>query len=409
MSHWTAHDGHARAGSAIHLSPEAFLSLGSMEGMFEAVVAPKAPPAVKPWIKLAPGYALSITLAIVAYLLHELPFAPFSVAGDSGILRHPISPPIIAVLLGLCIRNLFPLPESFKPGCKSAIRTYIPVAIVLTGGGLNLAVVSQVGAPALVVIVLCISLALAAGYYLGRLCKLSPKTSLLLGAGTAICGNSAIVATAPLIDAEDDDIVLSIGTVNLFGLLAMLAFPLIGGWFALSSASFGVWSGTSIHAVPQVVAAGFAYSAESGTLAALVKLVRVACLAPMVFVLAILHARKHAAEGGDSLTVRYARLVPWFVWGFVLLSLANTCGLVPAMAFRPINPFGGVARETVTLELSALCTLLANLLLTMDMAAIGLEVNVRQLIAVGARALVAGLLSTIALAAASLLLIRLLL
>ncbi len=409
VSSWTLHDGHARAASAVHLSPEAFLSLGSMEGMFEAVVAPKAPAVAKPWVKLAPGYALSIGLAVFAYLVHELPFAPFSVAGVSGILRHPISPPILAVLLGLFLRNLFALPDTFKAGCKSAIRTYIPIAIVLTGGGLNLAVVSQVGANALLVIVLCITLALGGGYYIGRLCKLSPKTSLLLGAGTAICGNSAIVATAPLIDAEDDDIVLSIGTVNLFGLLAMLVFPLIAGWFSLSSESFGVWAGTSIHAVPQVVAAGFAYSSEAGTLATLVKLVRVACLAPMVFVLAIVHAKKHAAGGGDSLTVRYARLVPWFVWGFVLLSLANTCGLVPAMAFRPIRPFGGVDRETVTLELSVLCTFLANLLLTMDMAAIGLEVNIRQLIAVGGRALLAGLLSTLALGIGSLLLISILL
>lgn len=389
------------------LSSDAFLSLGSMEGMFDAVVRPKTVVVTPHWTRLAPGYALSVGIAALAYLLHELPVAPFSVVGESGV-RHPISPPIIAILIGLAVRNLLTLPESVKAGCKSAIKNYIPIAIVLTGGGLNLAVVSTVGFKAFVIIAACITFALISGYYLSRACGLNGKTALLIGAGTAICGNSAIVATAPLIDAEDDDIVLSIGTVNLFGLLAMLVWPVVGSWLALSADSFALWAGTSIHAVPQVVAAGFAYSAESGTLATLVKLVRVVCLAPMVFFLAIYHARRHAGDQSDSsISIRYARLVPWFVWGFVILSLAQTFGLLPALTFRPLVPWPGRGDQTATIELSALCTLLANLLLTMDMAAIGLEVNIRHLAAVGGKAVTAGLLSTMALGAASLLLILL--
>ncbi len=389
---------------ARNLTPDAFLSLGSMEGLFEAVVAPKAAAPPTHWAKLAPGYALSVGVAGLAYALHALPFAPFTVVGETGT-RHPIGPAIIAVVFGLLIRNTLALPDVFKAGCKSAIRTYIPVAIVLTGGGLNLAVISAVGMKALAVIVLCIGVALVGGYYIGRLCRLSFKTSLLLGAGTAICGNSAIVATAPLIDAEDDDIVLSIGTVNLFGLLAMLAWPFVGGWLSMSSESFGMWAGTTIHAVPQVVAAGFAFSSDAGTLATLVKLVRVACLAPMVFLLAILHSRRHAADNGDGLTIRYARLVPWFVWGFLILSLANTAGLLPTLSF---NPAMGRRDLPFTVTVAAACTFFANLLLTMDMAAIGLEVNLRQLVAVGGQALLAGLLSTAALGIFGLILLSIL-
>src|SRR3972149_3119346 len=177
---------------ARNLSPDAFLSLGSMEGLFEAVVAPRAAAPPTHWAKLAPGYALSIGLACLAYTLHELPFAPFTVVGSSGV-RHPVGPAIIAVILGLLVRNTLALPDAFKAGCKSAIRTYIPVAIVLTGGGLNLAVISTVGAKALFVIVLCISMALVGGYYIGRLCGLTTKTSLLLGAGRGSCGVSARV------------------------------------------------------------------------------------------------------------------------------------------------------------------------------------------------------------------------
>jgi uncharacterized integral membrane protein (TIGR00698 family) len=392
----------SRAELNSYLSSEAFLSLGSMEGLFEAVVAPKAKAPPAHYAPLLPGYALSIGVAIAAYAIHELPMAPFTVVGEAGA-RHPISAAILAILLGLMLRNLFALPNAVKAGCKSAIRTYIPVAIVLTGGGLNLGVVATVGVRALFVIIACIALALMGGYYLGRLCKLSSKTSLLLAAGTAICGNSAIVATAPLIDAEDDDIVLSVGTVNLFGLVAMVAWPAVGGWLALSSDAFGVWAGTTIHAVPQVVAAGFAYSVDAGTLATLVKLVRVACLAPMIFILALVHVRRHATdEPGSALTVRYAKLVPWFVWGFMILAVANTLGLLPTLDFQPAS-FLSTDKQRVPLE--SVCTFLANLLLTMDMAAIGLEVNVRQLAAVGGRALTAGLLSTLLLGLGSLVLI----
>ncbi len=399
----------AASAFARSLSAEALLSLGSMEGLLTHVVEPVAAAPARPWVKLVPGYALSIAIAGVAYLLHELPIAPFTVVGPGGILRHPVSAAIIAIVIGLLVRNTLALPDALKPGCKSAIRTFIPIAIVLTGGGLNLAVLSTVGVRALAVVIVCIAIALVGGYYLGRLCKLSRKTSLLIGAGTAICGNSAIVATAPLIDAEDDDIVLSIGTVNLFGLLAMLAWPAMGQAISLGNEAFGVWAGTSIHAVPQVFAAGFAYSADSGTLAALVKLVRVACLAPMVFLLALIHSKRHASDpAGSSLVVHYARLLPWFVWGFMILSLVNTFGLLPTLSFKPISPLGGFAPESITIQLSALCTAVANLLLTMDMAAIGLEVNLRQLVAVGGQALLAGLLSTIVLGAGSLLLVLIL-
>lgn len=408
VSKYSPHDDPFYVGTlSRHLTPDAFLSLGSMEGLFESVVAPsKAAAPASHWVKLIPGYVLSIMVAGLAYALHELPFAPFTVVGEAGAVRHPIGPAIVAVLVGLLIRNTIALPDMFKAGCKSAIRTYIPVAIVLTGGGLNLAVISQVGIRAFVIIAICIVVALVGGYYIGRLCKLSAKTSLLLGAGTAICGNSAIVATAPLIDAEDDDIVLSIGTVNLFGLLAMLAWPLLGGWMAMTSETFGVWAGTTIHAVPQVVAAGFAFSPEAGTIAALVKLVRVACLAPMVFILAIYHARRHK-QNGDGLTVHYTRLVPWFVWGFLILAVANSLGLLPELSFQPAAPFSSPG-TSLTIHVSAACTIMANLLLTMDMAAIGLEVNVRQLISVGGRALVAGLFSTLAVGAAGLILLALL-
>lgn len=391
------------------LSAEAILSLGSMEGIYEPVVA--APPAVALPARsvLLPGYAAAFAVGAVALSIHYLPFGPFTVAGDTT--RHPISTAIIAILVGLALRNTLALPDSLKIGCKHIIKKLIPVAIVFTGAGLNLGHIAAIGLSALAVVLLCISTGMLAGYYVGRLLGLNWKTALLLGTGTSICGNSAIAAVAPLIDAEEDDLVLSIATVNLFGLLAMLAWPVVGGLMQLSDQAFGIWAGTSIHAVPQVVAAGFAFSPEAGTLATLVKLVRVTMLAPLVFILAVVYAKSHAASASTriGLTVRYARLVPWFVWGFVGLAIVNTLGLLPTLEFRLMDFLaGGDAERSFSVSLETLMTRTGKLLLALAMAAIGLEVNLRMLGRVGQRALLAGLLSTAVLGLASLALITLL-
>jgi len=388
-------------------------SLASMEGVLEPIVerAAAADQAERDRAQLRPGVALAAVVAIAAYGVHYLPFAPFTIPAGAEAARRPISAAIIAILLGLTLRNTLTLPASIKAGCKKVVRKTIPFAIVCMGAGLNLQDMAGIGLGAIAVTVISIAFAIGATYATARLFGLGKKTSLLLGAGTGICGNSAIIAVAPLIDADDDDVVLSVGTVNLFGLVAMLAWPAIGAALALSATDFGVWCGASIHAVPQVVAAGYALSPDAGALATLVKLVRVTFLAPIVFVMALLYAKHHAAPAIGSkggLAVHYARLVPWFVWGFVLLAALNTLGLIPTLRFDlpgAITSGDGPAM----VSLSSAMTTVGNLLLTLAMAAIGLEVNVRQLAGVGGRAIAAGLVSTAALGAASLLLIGLLL
>ncbi len=393
------------------LSAGAILSLGSMEGIYEPVVAAPAPAVPAPkHVVLLPGYVVAAVVAVLAYVIHSLPFAPFTLASNSGV-RHPVSAAIIAILVGLVFRNTLSLPDALKTGCRHVVKKVIPAAIVLTGAGLNLANIASIGFTALAVVMLCIAVGILAGYYVGRVVGLSWKTALLLGTGTGICGNSAIVAVAPLIDAEDDDLVLSIATVNLFGLLAMLAWPVVGGLLQLGDEMFGLWVGTSIHAVPQVVAAGFAFSSEAGTLATLVKLVRVTMLAPLVFILAVMYAKHHTTEStaNHKLTVRYARLVPWFVWGFVAFAVLNTLGLLPTLDFRLADVLSSTgASRDISVALGSLMTGMGKVLLTVAMAAIGLEVNLRMLAGVGKRALQAGLLSTTALGAASLALISVL-
>jgi uncharacterized integral membrane protein (TIGR00698 family) len=366
-----------------------------MEGLHELprAAAPRPKPRGPSLRETWQGYLLSVLVAALSYALHYLPFPPFRVMSASGA-RYPVSAAIIAIVGGVLVRNVLPLPHSSVESAKGLARRLIPIMIVLSGAGLNLWRVATVGYTALFITLVCIGVSMGATIWLARLFGVWHRTGLLIGAGTAICGTSAIVAVAPLIDAEDQDMMISIGTVNILGLLLMFVLPAVGGVLHLKDDAFGVWAGTSIHAVPQVVAAGFAYSAPAGALATLVKLVRVTLLAPFLFVVGFLYARRK----GSAVSIQYARLVPPFVYGFLALSLLNTLGLLPVLQFR----FGAP-------PLADILTNLGELLLTLSMAAMGLEVNVRFLAHTGGRAVLTGAAASVVLCAVSLLLIRMLL
>lgn len=397
-----------RTGYLSYLSDEAFASLGAMDGLVEPIAGAveREPAAPHPTTRLWPGITAAAVVGVAAYGLSQLPVAPFRVVQD-GLTRHPVDAAILAILLGLIVRNLVPLPKGLSAGCRRIVRQAIPAAIVLVGATLDLTQFRHLSnsLTTLAITVACVAVAVGSGYLGGRLLGLRPQLAMLLGAGTGICGNSAIVAIAPLIDAEDEDLILSIGTVNLMGLLVMLLCPVLGAMLGLSQWAFGVWAGTSIHAVPQVVAAGFAYGADAGALATLVKLVRVTLLAPLVFVVAFVAARRRAT--GETTVkrpiVHYARLVPWFVWGFVAFALLGSLGFIPTLRFESMALTG----EPVEVSLVKVCKEIGKALLTLAMAALGLEVDLRVLVGVSVRALLAGVIASVALLGASLALVML--
>ncbi|GJM26839.1 MAG: hypothetical protein DHS20C16_32540 [Phycisphaerae bacterium] len=389
------------------VSLESLGSLGSMEGIYETIVE-TSPPRVTDAAKVErawPGMLLSAIVAAAAVGVHYLPFPPFLVERPSGIAR-PISAAIIAIVAGLLFRNFGPWTSAATAGCKKIIKKVIPIAIVLTGAKLNLIQLKDVGAGALATIVICIAVAILSAVYLGKLLGLGKRVALLIGVGTGICGNSAIVAVAPLIEADDEDLVLSIGTVNLFGLIAMLVLPAIGAMIDISDSAFGIWAGTSVHAVPQAVAAGYAFSFDAGTMATLAKLVRVALLAPLVCVLAIYYARRHSSPADRSMPVviHYARFVPWFVWGFALMATLGTLGLIPTLMFSPADSVSGWGLPG-TVSLMTVFAWCGKMLLIWAMAAIGLEVNVRVLGGVSGKAILCGLGASVVLGVVSLLLV----
>ena len=337
-------------------------------------------PVSSPWL----GYVAAAIVAAAAYGIH-LSYKPASAA-------------ILAILIGGLVRNLAAFPPAILDGCKGLVRRVIPITIVLTGATLNLADVAK-GLPYLAVIAAAIGVGLYAALWAGRLLGASRNTALLVGAGTAICGTSAIVAVAPVVNADDDDLLLSVSTINLLGLLVMLALPVLGGWTGMPDESFGVWAGTTVHAVPQAVTTGFAFGEKSGSIATLVKLVRVTLLAPFIVFVALTFGKRK--EGS---TVQVSKLLPPFIYGFAALAVLNTLGLLPDLTFHIL----GVAGPG-TYALPKILAEGGNLLLTLSMAAMGLEVNLRFLMRTGGPALATGAVASLAQCLVTWLVIRLVL
>ena len=381
--------------------------LDYMEGGGSDVVnLPPAKPAVAaPAKKDHPlwGVLVAIGLTLAAIYLAELPFAPFTLAGN----RHPIEPVMLAIVLGMALSNAWALPKWLQPGIKFSVKKILPLGIVLLGARLNFGEMLKVGGDALMLSVLETVVALVLLLALTRLLKLPGKLGVLLGVGTAICGGTAIVATAPVIEAEEKDVVFSVATVTLLGLIAMFTLPLIGHLLELNSRQFGVWAGLSIHQTPQVIAAGFSYSPEAGGMATIVKLARVCLLAPVVFIIGVVYARQKLKATGVSerKRINYFHLFPMFVIGFLAVALLNTVGLLPKLTLH-IAEKSLIAAGDRDLNLAALLEQVSKFCIIISMAGVGLETKFAAMRQTGLKPFVASLVAVLVVAVLTLGMIR---
>jgi uncharacterized integral membrane protein (TIGR00698 family) len=349
-------------------------------------------PAIEPPkpFPLWPGVLLASALALAAYLV---------TSPAVGLLPAGLNEPVMFVLpLGILIGNLCKLPDRCKSGVRYTVKTVLTVGIVLLGARLNFGDVLKVGAPALAMSAAQVALLLGMALVLRRTMRLGGKQATLLGVGTAICGGSAVIATAPVIEADERDVAFSVATVSFLGLLAMFLLPVAAKLFGMDPRSFGVWAGLAIHQTPQAVAAGFAYHPEAGQAATLVKLARVCLLAPVVLILGFLY--RHRVHARERRKYGFFDFLPAMVIGFLGLAVAHTLRLIPSLQF----PQGSILPSTDLLDLFRVGSGFA---ITMGMAAVGLETSFGSLRNVGLRPIVAGGLLAIAAAFFSLAAIRL--
>ncbi len=232
-------------------------------------------------------------------------------------LTPAVSPPI-ALALGLAVAFTFgnPFPQLEGKPTKYLLQ----ISVVLLGFGMNLSSVYKAGKDGILFTIATIFGTLILGYFVGKFLKIGDKTSTLISSGTAICGGSAIAAVAPAIDAETDEITVSLGTVFVLNSAALFLFPIIGHYLGMTQSQFGIWSAVAIHDTSSVVGASSAYGPEALTIAATVKLARALWIAPVALLFAFIY-RKQNSELKTKITI------PWFI----LLFLAAT-------AFRTYAP-----------------------------------------------------------------------
>ena len=316
----------------------------------------------------SPGILLCLAIALPSWFLGRL----FPVIGGA----------IIAIIAGmiaaLFIRNIKP----FEKGIKFTSKKILQWAVILLGFGMNLTVILQIGRQSLPIIISTISVSLIIAYILHRTMKIPSKISTLVGVGSSICGGSAIAATAPVIEADDEEVAQAISVIFFFNVVAALIFPTIGGLLGFSSAdgnAFGVFAGTAINDTSSVTAAASTwdsmYGLGSATLdtAVTVKLTRTLAIIPITLVLAFMRTR-NAKKADASGKVNMKKIFPFFILYFIAASVITTVAVSAGIDIEVFSPLK---------ELSKFFIVLA-------MAAIGLNTDIVKLIKTGGKPLALG-------------------
>jgi uncharacterized integral membrane protein (TIGR00698 family) len=322
---------------------------------------------------LVPGLLLVTVVTGSAYGLRSLPFLT------------SLSPMIIAIFLGMMVANVVGIQKSAEPGIALAGKKLLRLAVALLGLQLTVSQMSAIGLSGIAMAVAVVVSTLLVTVWMGRMLGVERKLTLLLAAGTAICGASAIAGANAVTRARDEDVAYAVACITLFGTIAMFLFPFLSALVGNDPDSYGLWVGLTVQEVAQVVGAGFQGGDVAGEIAVVSKFARIMLLAPVVIGLALFVMRsKDASEPQPALR----QAVPIFILGFLALVVVNSVGILPDQIRDPV-----VAATPV--------------LLTAAMAALGLGTSFDKLRQHGVRPLLLACLASIYVAVFGLLLVKL--
>ena len=340
------------------------------------------------WIKKnAPGLLLCIVISIPSWFLGK----QFPIVGGA----------VIAIISGMVITLFLKKKDNLSSGIKFTSKKILQWAVVLLGFGLDLGVVLQTGKQSLPIIVCTITISLVIAYALHKLMHIPGKISTLVGVGSSICGGSAIAATAPVIDADDEEVAQAISVIFFFNVLAAIIFPTFGaliGFDTTSGEAFGIFAGTAVNDTSSVTAAASTWDSMwnlgSATLdkAVTVKLTRTLAIIPITLVLAFIRIRKEKKAGQEGKKVSFKSIFPMFILYFIAASLITTVSVhfgVSAGIFKPLKE-------------------LSKFFIVMAMSAIGLNTNIVELVKTGGKPIVMGACCWVGITGVSLLLQHLL-
>ncbi|MCB0339222.1 MAG: putative sulfate exporter family transporter [Bdellovibrionales bacterium] len=328
------------------------------------------------FFKLIPGYILLVIIAVIATYGSKL----VEVGG-----KHPIEPAVLAILIGMVLVNSKRVPQSCVEGVKAFEKPLI-WGIVLMGASLNIATIISQGFTTLWIILITMTIGLITVYAVARAFKLSDNLSILLALGTSICGGTAIAVTAPLIKAKEEETSYAIGTIAIWGLLAIIIYPKLAQFLGVSDDIFGIFAGTAIHSTPQVVGAGFIFSEAAGRTATAVKLVRNCFLAPAAFLAMLWQAHREHNTVSQVEQTAVKKAFPWFLFGYFVMAWLNSKGL-----------FSESVQST--------CSEAGKFLILLGMVGVGLNTRFDSFRKIGAKPLIVGFVGAIAVATSSIILI----
>jgi uncharacterized integral membrane protein (TIGR00698 family) len=329
-------------------------------------------------LRVGPGLALCLAIAAAAHFAQALEVRLFGRAWLEAL--------VLAILIGAGVRAVWTPGPRWAAGVAFSARTVLEIAVVLLGASISGAAILGLGPELLLGVPVLVALAILGSYGLGRLLRMPHKMAVLIACGNAICGNSAIAAIAPVIDADGDDVAASIAFTAVLGVVVVLILPVLAVALHLSPHGFGVLAGLTVYAVPQVLAATAPISSLSAQVGAVVKLVRVLMLGPVVVAVAWLNPRR----SGEALRKTPLHLiVPWFIVAFLVLVAVRSAGLIPPVLVGPASTA-------------------ASWLTVVAMAALGLAVDLPAMAKVGPRAAATVTLSLLMLGALAFLMLRLL-
>lgn len=321
--------------------------------------------------KYCPGILLCLAIAVPAWFL--------------GKLLPVVGGPVFAILIGMVVTLFLKNKDWCSGGVSFTSKKILQYAVILLGFGMNLTEILEKGKQSLPIIITTITTSLVVAFLMFKALRLKKNSAILIGVGSSICGGSAIAATAPVIDADDEEVAQSISVIFLFNILAALIFPTLGGLLGLSDAGFGLFAGTAINDTSSVTAAATAWDGIHGSntldAATIVKLTRTLAIIPITLVLSLVRARKTKSEGGAKINMK--KIFPFFVLFFVLASVITTVFKLPASVTSPLKE-------------------LSKFFIVMAMAAIGLNTNIVKLVKTGGKPILAGFACWVSITAVSL-------
>ena len=281
---------------------------------------------MKKILKNVPGVALSVAVAAVACLIESL------------LPVHVIGSAVIAMFIGMILNYFLKGTSIFAAGLKFTSKKVLKLAIILLGLSLNITTILNVGKMSLTVMIFTLLTCFGGGYFIGKALGLNWKLSNLISAGTGICGGSAIAAISTTIEADDNDVAYAMSATFLFDMAMIILFPIMGMALGMTDEAFGIWAGTAVNDTSSVVATGYAFSEGAGDFATMVKLTRTLAIIPTVITFAFVQLRLKRREAiensGDRGEVkanfRITKIFPWFILGFVAMSIVASVFTIPA-------------------------------------------------------------------------------